>query len=265
LPPEPTGSQLPTPTITPTFSLINGDSIYTVVGLPLDQTLPQYHQPSQTAALSGTIPAGGSSIRTTGVEIQAESKIWLQVEYQGVGGWVDLSYLARQKGDIPEELIELAQQVAAALKVADYTSLATIVHPEDCLRFSPYPYLQGQNLTFCPEELAGLPGSNTVFNWGQFDGSGNPIELTFDEYHQRFVYDQDYHRPQVVGLNQEVSTGNAINNIAEVFPDGIFVEYHFGGFDPQYGGLDWRSLRMVFRENEGSWLLVALVHCEWTI
>jgi hypothetical protein len=113
--------------------------------------------------------------------------------------------------------------------------------------------------------LAALPGSSTLYTWGLFDGSGNPIELSFDDYHQRFVYDQDYFDPLVVGLNQEVSSGNAINNIPSVFPDGIFVEYHFPGFDPNYGGMDWRSLRMVFLELNGAWYLVALVHCEWTI
>jgi hypothetical protein len=29
--------------------------------------------------------------------------------------------------------------------------------------------------------------------------------------------------------------------------------------------MDWRSLRMVFMQQDGIWYLVALVHGEWTI
>jgi len=31
----------------------------------------------------------------------------------------------------------------------------------------------------------------------------------------------------------------------------MVVEYHFPGIDPQYGGLDWRSLRLVFQQSGG--------------
>jgi len=59
--------------------------------------------------------------------------------------------------------------------------------------------------------------------------------------------------------------GNTINNIAEVYPQAITIEYHFEGFDPQFVGLDWRSLLLVLVEKEGAWCLVAVVHDEWTI
>jgi len=43
------------------------------------------------------------------------------------------------------------------------------------------------------------------------------------------------------------------------------VEYHFPGIDPQYGGLDWRSLRLVFQQSGGEWYLVGIIHDQWTI
>ncbi len=262
---SPTSTTGPTPTITPTFILIDSGLLYTVVGLVPGQTLPIYLEPSLSAGITGEIPPSGKSIQTTGIEVQSDDINWLQVLYQGSAGWVDLSYLARQQGDLPGELVSLAQYVAAALKEADYYRLEEIINPQFCLHFSPYPYLRSGDLTLCPEEIAQLQGSSAIYTWGQYDGSGEPIELTFDDYHQRFVYDQDYFQPELIGLNQEVSSGNAINNIPEYFPDGMIVEYHFTGFDPQYGGMDWRSLRMVFMQVNGDWYLVALVHGEWTI
>jgi hypothetical protein len=263
--PGPSLTPIPSPSLTPTLELINSGLVYTVVGLPAEEALAIHQEPNLGAAITGEIPPGGNSIQTTGIEIQTDGISWLQIVYQGSAGWVNRSYLALQRGDLPEQLTDLSMRIAAALKEADYNRLAPIIHPDLCLRFSPYPHLRTSDLTFCPEQLAELPGSINLFNWGQYDGSGEPIELSFDAYHQRFVYDQDYLQPQVVGLNQEVSSGNAINNIPIIFPSGIFVEYHFPGFDPQYGGMDWRSLRMVFIQKDGNWYLVALVHGEWTI
>lgn len=265
LPPAPTSSPVPQPTITPTLVLIDEGVIFLTVGLSPDQTLPIYQEPSLSAIQTGQIPAVGKNIRTTGSAHEEDGLQWLQIEYQGHGGWVDFAHLASQKGDLPEMLIGLAHASALAMKNADYSNLGEIIHPELCLRFSPYPFLRDGDQVFCPEQLSSLPGSSTIYLWGNYDGTGEPIELSFDEYHQRFVYDQDFFQPEVVGLDQEVSSGNAINNIPDIYPDGMIVEYYFPGFDPQYGGMDWRSLRMVFIQEGTDWFLVALVHGEWTI
>jgi hypothetical protein len=44
----------------------------------------------------------------------------------------------------------------------------------------------------------------------------------------------------------------------------MIVEYYFPGFDPQYGGMDWRSLRLVFSDHGGTWYLAGIIHDEWT-
>ena len=43
-----------------------------------------------------------------------------------------------------------------------------------------------------------------------------------------------------------------------------FVEYHDPGEDPQYEGMDWRSLRLVMVPDGEDWRLVGVVHAEWT-
>jgi hypothetical protein len=43
------------------------------------------------------------------------------------------------------------------------------------------------------------------------------------------------------------------------------VEYYFPGFEAQYEGMDWKSLRLVFEQHQGSWKLVGIIHNEWTI
>jgi hypothetical protein len=44
----------------------------------------------------------------------------------------------------------------------------------------------------------------------------------------------------------------------------MVVEYYFPGFDPQYEGMDWRSLRLIFLQDNDVWYLAGIVHDQWT-
>lgn len=166
---------------------------------------------------------------------------------------------------LSEKGVELVSLEMGNLQAYDYNLLVDLIHPDHCLRFSPYSYLSENNLIFCPEQLRDLVSSDEKYVWGEYDGTGNLIFMIFPEYHQNFVYDSNYIKPEIIGFNVEVSSGNAINNIAGVYPGGVMIEYYFSGFDPKYGGLDWRSIRLVFIQDNLTWYLVAIIHGEWTI
>lgn len=163
-------------------------------------------------------------------------------------------------------LLQTAIEVMELIKERDLAALASRVHPDKGVRFSPYTFVEtNKDLRFSPSEIPGLLQSSQIHTWGAYDGSGNPIELTFSDYYDRFVYDQDFANPHLIGNNVPVGTGNTINNISEAYPDGRFVEFHFTGIDPRYEGMDWRSLSLVFEEKDDTWYLVGIVHNEWTI
>ena len=54
-------------------------------------------------------------------------------------------------------------------------------------------------------------------------------------------------------------------NHDEVYPLAATIEYHFSGFDARFEGMDWRSVRLVLEQENGTWYLVGLIHDEWTI
>jgi hypothetical protein len=56
-----------------------------------------------------------------------------------------------------------------------------------------------------------------------------------------------------------------INNIATVYTGKQVIEYHFNGIDPQYSGMDWTSLYLVFDQENGAWKLIGVVHGQRTI
>lgn len=160
---------------------------------------------------------------------------------------------------------EAADAVIAALKAKDMETLSTYVHPVKGLLFSPYAHIeQNTALVFQANELPDLTDA-TVRNWGVYDGSGEPIELTFSQYYDKFVYDKDFISAETVGLDEIKGQGNTLVNIKEVFPDSFVVDYYFSGFDPQYDGMDWESLILVLEQHEGAWYVSAVVHSQWTI
>jgi len=163
-------------------------------------------------------------------------------------------------------LLSRTIDVIELLKEKDMEGLSEYVHPTKGLRFSPYAYVDVKSdQVFTKEEVAKLGEDTEVYTWGNFDGSGDPIKMNFNDYYNRFVYDKDFANPHIIGNNTEVGKGNTINNIHDVYTEGHFIEFHFTGFEDQYEGLDWRSLILVFEQHEGQWYLVGIVHNEWTI
>ena len=165
-----------------------------------------------------------------------------------------------------DSLLATTINVLELLKTKDMDDLSDYIHPSKGVRFSPYGYVDvDDHLVFTSEEIENLDDDPGIYTWGAYDGSGEPIELDFNEYYDRFIFDQDFSNPQIIGNNVRIGQGNTLENIGEVYPEGRFVELHFQGFDPQYEGIDWASLRLVFEEVDGDWYLVGIVHDQWTI
>lgn len=170
---------------------------------------------------------------------------------------------------------ELAANVVVALRQKDWLTLSRLAHPERGVRFTPYAYVDLESdLVLSPEQLAVLDADEAkergrephVRRWGVFDGTGEPIEMTVDEYYGRFLYDRDFASAERGGPNERVGHGNSLNDMPAVFGDRdvVFFEYHVPGTE-RYGGMDWRSLRVVLERIKNRWYLIGLVHDEWTI
>lgn len=161
---------------------------------------------------------------------------------------------------------DLAEDVVMALSVMDTGALSDYVHPSEGLRFSPYSFVNTQDdLQFSASQVQGLSGDTTVYNWGYFDGTGDPIDMIYADYHERFVYDEDYLNPDQIVTNTRLGPGSSLDNSQQIYPNATVVEYHFDGFDPALMGMDWRSLRLVFEQDGNQdWWLIGIIHDEWT-
>lgn len=161
---------------------------------------------------------------------------------------------------------ELGLHLASLLQKEDLEALSKFVHPSKGVRFSPYAYVHvDQDLVFRQEQVKQLFVDEKLYHWGYYDGKGTPIKTTFREYFERFVYDEDYANAEKIVVNERIGPGSTLDNSGEIYPEATIVEFHFSGFDPQFDGMDWRSLRLVLEQENGTWYLVGIIHDEWTI
>lgn len=173
---------------------------------------------------------------------------------------------AESEEDIESIVKDRALEALKLIKDYDMVKFSEMVHPENGVRFTPYGYVDVENdLVFSKDEVSKLGTDSKIYVWGNYDGTGDPIELTFEDYYKKFIYDADFINAEQISINERLGQGNSLDNSAEVYKDAYVVEYHFSGFDPQYEGIDWKSLRLVLLETEGTWYIAGIIHDQWTI
>ncbi len=163
-----------------------------------------------------------------------------------------------------QAVIDKAFSVVTALKDRDLVQVAAYVDPLKGLRFSPYATVKDGDQVFTADTVTGLFDDTSVYTWGNYDGTGEPINLAFSDYYAKFVYDEDFANPAQLSLNHRLGTGNSIDNIQEYYPRAMVIEFFFPGFDAQFEGMDWRSLRLVFVQENSDWYLAGIIHDQWT-
>jgi len=163
------------------------------------------------------------------------------------------------------DIITFAYTVLEYIRDDDFHALSHIVHPEYGVVFSPSATI---NLTtdrrFNAEQIAMINTDTNVYVWGVYNGSGVPIELTPAEYFAGFIPAAEHMETSVIGINQIVRSGNALENITDVFPNSEFVDFHSPGGEPAEEP-DWSSLRLVFEDYNGYLRLVAIVYSKRTV
>lgn len=164
------------------------------------------------------------------------------------------------------QLLNSACYVLQALKNSDYATVASMVHPEKGVTFTPYSTVDfTTDLTLTSNQVKDLEQDSSLYTWGRADGRGSPIQLTISQYFAQYVFNADYTQSSQIGVDQVMISGNALENVAEAYPDCRFVDFSIPGQSASSQGMDWSSLKLVFAPGETCWYLVGIVHGQWTI
>ncbi len=164
--------------------------------------------------------------------------------------------------------VPVSREILTAVKNKDYQKVASFIEPLKGVRFSPYGYVDtAHDKTFIASEFLSFITNKkaTKFTWGTYDGSGDKIIFTVDEYFKKFVYDADFLNAPEISLNKTVSKGNSLNNIDSVYKNCVYTEFYSPSFDKKYEGMDWKSLKLVFKKENNKLYLIAILHDQWTI
>jgi len=161
-----------------------------------------------------------------------------------------------------EKLIdERAHQTIVLIQSHDWKGLVPFVHPVKGLCLSPYNAACEKGMPLAT--LAELWESGKKLTWGSYDGSGEAIRLSLQDYYRRLVWDRDFAAAKSVLYNAYVDRGGDHYDVLETHPGDVVVDFHVPQRRPDQH--DWRSLRLVFEKSADTWYLVAIVHDEWTI
>lgn len=165
-------------------------------------------------------------------------------------------------------LLAMTKNIMTDLKNRNLDSLVAMVDPQRGIRFSPHAFVDtSKDQVIHPSTLLNWKDKKkqTLIQWGENDATGDPIRLTLDRYIKQYVYDADYLKADSLKVNQFIGGGNTRNNLLTIYPDCHFTESYFKGFDKKYEGMDWSSLRLVFKRSGDKYFLVAIVHDQWSI
>ena len=187
-----------------------------------------------------------------------------------VTGWPAISHAQLLSPAEAKKIIApRARTTILALKTRNANVLSQLVHPTKGVRFSPYYFINNatsRDRVVSRTQVRNLFTDKRRHLWGEEDASGDKLWMTFATYYRQYVYDRDFANAKDVAYNSgPMGGGNMPHNMREFYPHAIIVEYHFSGFEEKYGGMDWRSLWLVFEKRGTRWFLVGVAHGEWTI
>lgn len=257
-------TETPAPTVTPELEdVYDLDDTYAVIGVTRDDVLNIRAEPNASAPIVGTLSPVAQDI-TISAETRSLTSTWVEVRQGDVVGWVNAAYLARQIGSTNLAIADTALEALIALREQDFERFAKLVHPELGVRFVPQTWIEETNPVFSAEQLPTLLDDPTLYEWGSNFASDEIITMTFRDYYAKHIFPNDYLFADAIGYDSNILLGGMIDNSTEFYADAHFVEYHFDGFNADYGGLDFRTLRIVLAPHDNTYAVVAVVDNTWT-
>ncbi len=176
----------------------------------------------------------------------------------------DSSVSSRTKITKDQALKKINEDIIQALKDKNFKKFAEFIHPEKGVRFSMYAFVNPkEDKKFSKADFIRYQPTKTLFTWGTMDGSGDLYRATIRDYLADWVYSKDFATAQV-SLNEFQGKGNSLNNVKEIYPNADFTENFMKGSEAN-SGMDWKCLRLIFEEFQGTYYLIGAVNDQWTI
>jgi len=158
----------------------------------------------------------------------------------------------------------MAAVILPLLQANDYTELASFVHPQNGLRFSPQLFIHTDtDLIFTREQVAGFASDSNIYTWGTHAAKGDLLQMSVNEYWSEYVIPLQPAQDWVMLAEGQGSPSIAIDNFIDVYQHTQYVDFLKPGTE-EFGNLDWQLLRLAFeRFSDGAYYLVGIIHDNW--
>ena len=164
------------------------------------------------------------------------------------------------------EILTFARDsILPLIEAKEYTGLARFIGGEGIF-FSPYGSADTtKSKVLSRLQFLELLKNNKQVLWGHADGTGDAIRLTIPQYFKKYVYDVAFLKAEQTSVNKLIDPDSAISKVPSVYANHPFVQFYFPGFNKEYEGMDWKSLLLVFKQQQSKYFLVAVIYNKWKI
>ena len=164
------------------------------------------------------------------------------------------------------EILSFARDsILPLMDAKKYVKLAHFISDEG-IYFSPYGLADTTKSKMLSRiQFLQLLKNNNKVLWGTADGTGDTIQLTIPQYFKKYVYNVAFLKAVQTSVNKIIDPDSTISKVPSVYANHSFVQFYFPGFNEDYEGLDWKSLLLVFKQQQSKYYLVAVINNKWKI
>lgn len=164
--------------------------------------------------------------------------------------------------DQSKDLWRTSVEIINILSAKDYAKLETMVSSAG-LSINNNPSLDLTKHHVSKEKVSEISYDSATTLWGYKDGRGDPINVTTQAFIEQYVFSKNFLMTDNINVNQIKDGGTSnTNTLLQDISGRNFVAFYYQG-DPQYPGMTWRTLYLVFDMENGSYALRGITTNQW--
>lgn len=251
----------------PTATVVVEDDVgYQVAFVTADDTLNVRAGAGVDFGVVGELLPSQTEVEIVGEGQLVASSTWVPIRAGAVEGWVNGRYLTPMQSETTfcedEAVMALAEGLRTAVLQRDGAALAQLVDPERGLRIRTNWW--NPEVLLAHAELVDIFVSDTVYDFGIHDGSGEPFVGTFVTEIVPWL-DKDLLPASEIGCNELLNGGSAgIVKLPDEYEPLNFVTF-YRPHGPDQIELDWGSWAIGVEKLGDRYTISYLVHFQWEI
>ncbi len=160
--------------------------------------------------------------------------------------------------ELPQETLD---KVIELIKIKSYSKLINDYFSEDMkIRFVPHSMLSRNDISLSKQEILDYWNKNTTIHWGNFEGSGLPIDLTIRDYFHNYIsLDPEEHYK--ISINKRILETDSSESVYKEYGKDVVVDILSNWDSPN----EWQGIKIVFKYEKESWRIICLVFNRYEI